>query len=107
MVLEIMKTEIQTLFAVPTPGKLLSEIQDADFGFRWITTKIVGTTYDAKRERTPDQRIVRKATSRYPATVGMGSVDRRWLHVFENAITPIAQLRADAITRLRGGKYAS
>ena len=81
-----MKTEIQSLFARRNP--------DFSITYVWITTKTVRTLYDAKRERTHDQRIVRKATGRYPGHVV--SHDKRSLHVFENAITPYETLKMQA-----------
>ena len=82
-----MKTEIQTLFARVKPGTINpSTVLDAELEFIWITTACVVNTYDAKRQRTPDQRIVRKATGKYPATVV--DLQGRRLHVFENPIIP-------------------
>jgi hypothetical protein len=97
-----MKTELQNLFARPKAGTggTKTEVE-----FVWMTTKTVRTTYAAKRERTPDQRIVRSATSRYPAHVV--SYDGRKLHVFENAVTPIEKLRMQAMSRIPNFKVIS
>ena len=86
-----MTTEIQTLYARRKAGTQ-NEIE-----YIWKTVKIVKTTYDAKRERNVNQRIVRVATpkSKYPATVV--GFDGRRLHVFENPITPIEVLKAHAL----------
>ena len=87
-----MKTEIQTMFARRKAGTT-NEVE-----FIWMTTKIVKTTYDAKRERTVDQRIVRSHTAQYPATVV--SYDGRRLHIFENPITPVEKLKMQAMSRI-------
>ena len=95
-----MKTEIQTLFARVKPGTINpSTVLDAELEFIWITTACVVNTYDAKRQRTPDQRIVRKATGKYPATVV--DLQGRRLHVFENPINPINEVRENALFRFR------
>ncbi len=66
--------------------------------FFWETTKRVANVYEAKRERTPDQRIVRRGTTMYP---GM-TMDKRTgvvYHVFEQAVTPVDQIKAALLAR--------
>lgn len=85
-------TEIQTLFARK------NAYRPNETEVVWVTTKKVANVYEARKQRTPDQRIVRNHTSMFPATVV--SHDGRRLHVFDNPITPYATVKAEAIRKL-------
>jgi len=87
-------TEIQTLFAVKDP-------RTGQIKFRWVTSMKVTNLHEAKRMRTPNQRIVRTHTSTHPGHVV--SYDGRSLHIFENPITPIEDLKEMILNRLRTG----
>jgi hypothetical protein len=106
------KTEIQTLMTrigseyIRTHGfdpktQKVSDVPESAWEFFWSTSKVVANLYEARRERTPDQRIVRKATAKFPATI-VDKVTRVGYHVFDNPVTPIAEIRAAALSRRRG-----
>lgn len=106
------KTEIQSLMTrigseyIRAHGfdpktQKVSDVPESAWEFFWTTDKVVANLHVARRERKPDQRIVRKANATYPATTVDKITGVRY-HVFENPVTPIAEIRAAALSRRRG-----
>jgi hypothetical protein len=100
-----MKTEIQTLFARVIPGKInpliqsVADVPDSDLEFYWRTVAFTVNVNEARKLRMPEQRIVRKATSRYPAVV-IEKLTGRHLYIFVGADSMI-EARDLAVQRLR------
>lgn len=105
------KTEIQTLTAKlsaeyirangfnPTTDKL-SAVPESGFEFFWQTTAVCDNVYAARKVRMPEQRIVRKPTGVFPATV-VCKVTRQSYHVFNPPEIPYDDIRRAALARLR------
>lgn len=105
------KTEIQTLTAKISADYIratgfnpminkLADVPDSGIDFFWRTTAVAENVYAARKVRMPEQRIVRRPTSIYPAMTVCKTTGKSY-HVFNGPEMPIEDVRAAALARLR------
>lgn len=67
----------------------LSDLPDCAFECFWLTISTYKTVYEARKHKTPEQRIVRKPSAKFPAIV-ICKITGRYYHVFD---FPFANLK--------------
>lgn len=111
------KTEIQTLTAKISADYIrengfdpsrqtINDVPDSGLDFYWRTTAVVDNVYAARNVRVAEQRIVRKPTATFPATVVCKHTRQSW-HIFDGPMEPMDSIKLRAIARLRQPKTAA
>lgn len=105
------KTFVQTLFAKVSDDYIRTEnwnpLRDSvatlpvsAFSFFWMTVSEHANVHEARKARTKDQRVARHPSGSYASYVICKTTGKKW-YVFDNAITPRAEIEAAAISRVK------